>query len=224
VSSPGVAGWCVDLLCRTLDASERETVRGDLAEAGEGGGAALRGVLGLVVRRQMAEWRGLRPWVCVVCLLPMGALLAHVAWRTAASSAIYLWLFGSGVDRYLLRNAGYWHGVGESGPRVLLTWGWLVFVSWACGALAGWISRRTVGVSGVLLCLVVATERVWVETGFWDVPRWRIVGLRPDPNAAVFAHGFFRVGVPLVVGLGMVLLPAVRGMIDGRELGEGRMG
>jgi hypothetical protein len=48
---------------RMLLPAEREAVLGDLIEAGESGGAALLGVLGLLARWQAEAWKDWRPWL-----------------------------------------------------------------------------------------------------------------------------------------------------------------
>jgi hypothetical protein len=64
----------VERVSRLLDASEREVVRGDLAECGSRPGHALREVFGLVVRRQAALWVDWRPWFAVVgVVVPISA-------------------------------------------------------------------------------------------------------------------------------------------------------
>lgn len=68
--------WWVEWLSRGLSAGDRETVLGDLAEAGETGGDALLSVAGLLVRRQLLVWRNWRPWVAAFGLaMPASFLL-----------------------------------------------------------------------------------------------------------------------------------------------------
>jgi hypothetical protein len=58
----GAMKW-VEWLAQWLSDGDRETVLGDLAEAGETGGAAMFAVAGLLTRRQLLVWRSWRPWV-----------------------------------------------------------------------------------------------------------------------------------------------------------------
>ncbi|MGH9696294.1 MAG: hypothetical protein ACRD5Z_19255, partial [Bryobacteraceae bacterium] len=86
--------WCVELASHALEAPEREAVRGDFAESGETGGQALRGLLGLIMRRQAALWKGWGPWAALLGLVvPLGMMLSRVARGAAAESAIYAWLY-----------------------------------------------------------------------------------------------------------------------------------
>ena len=57
----GLCWWLVDVLSHALRPGERDAVRGDFAESGETGAQALRGLLGLVVRRQTEVWRDWPP-------------------------------------------------------------------------------------------------------------------------------------------------------------------
>ena len=69
-------------LSSMLEPGERGAVLGDLAEAGEPSRRALFGVLGLVVRRQVARWSDWRPWLMFVgFVIPTGVIL-H-GWQTA---------------------------------------------------------------------------------------------------------------------------------------------
>jgi hypothetical protein len=75
--------WLVDRLSLILDPDERDAVYGDITELNESGGHALRDLLGLVARRQVARLKLWRPWtanatisriaatgtVCFVCLV-----------------------------------------------------------------------------------------------------------------------------------------------------------
>ncbi|HLJ44731.1 MAG TPA: hypothetical protein VKU01_01900 [Bryobacteraceae bacterium] len=69
------ASWWVELLARGLSPGDRETVLGDLAEAGETGNQALLSVAGLVIRRQLSMWRDWRPWVAVFGLVVPASFL-----------------------------------------------------------------------------------------------------------------------------------------------------
>jgi hypothetical protein len=58
-----ICWWLVKALSETLEPGEREAVHGDFAESGETGAQALRGIAGLVVRRQAELWKEWRPWL-----------------------------------------------------------------------------------------------------------------------------------------------------------------
>src|SRR5262249_30629147 len=76
-------GWSLlGVLARALEPAERDVVLGDLAESGEGVGAAARHLLGLIVRRQAGLWLSWRPWLAlfgVSCLA--GLSLSRIVFR-----------------------------------------------------------------------------------------------------------------------------------------------
>lgn len=77
--------WCVtELFSRMLNPEEREYVRGDLEESGATAGQALRGVLGLTLRREIALWTQRRAWL-TVCILVVPFSLALSVMSVGAS-------------------------------------------------------------------------------------------------------------------------------------------
>lgn len=50
--------WLIDRVSRCLEPNERDAVLGDFTESGEGGGRALRDLVGLIVRRRAFRWGG----------------------------------------------------------------------------------------------------------------------------------------------------------------------
>lgn len=79
-----ICWWLVDVVSQLLEPNERDAVRGDLAESGETGGQALRGLLGLVVRRQAALWKDWRPWLALAGLVGPAAMFEKPwsVWRS----------------------------------------------------------------------------------------------------------------------------------------------
>lgn len=61
-----MTAWLLNRLARALNANECEAVLGDLDEQGVAGVRALAQVGGLVVRRQLAEWRHWQPWAALI--------------------------------------------------------------------------------------------------------------------------------------------------------------
>ena len=89
-----ISRWLVDTTARVLEPDERDAVLGDFAESGEAGGRALRGLLGLVIRRQAVLWKNWQPWLVLVSLLvPLAWLLSIAAKLTAGLSAVYVWSY-----------------------------------------------------------------------------------------------------------------------------------
>ncbi len=145
-------------LSRCLESRERETVLGDLAELGMTGRQAFKGVLGLVLRRQLGPWKECEPWfVLLAIVFPVCPLLATQSNRLGLSFLpnLVMW-FHYGIS--------YRTGVSSAAllaeicfrASALITWSWTS--AYALGAL----SRKTIGANGILfflLCAVFAAYR-----------------------------------------------------------------
>jgi hypothetical protein len=133
-------GWSlVDAASRLLEREEREAVRGDLTEAGEGPVQQLVDLLSLVVRREVAVWNNWRPWAAAFGLALPGSLLlmglsVSVSLRYERVLAIGL-TADSGLPMLLC--------------QVLLLIGW----SWIGGFVVGSLSRQTLWASVAAMCL-----------------------------------------------------------------------
>jgi hypothetical protein len=198
------ARWrLVEFVARALEPDEREVVLGDLVESGGG----LRDVLGLVVRRQAVLLRSWQPWSIFAGIVIPFALFLSVSARLAADgSAITLWLYFNNWDWNLFGVASFRHDLVAFLSPIPLRFLHLVCWSWGLGFLLGLISRRTIVITGVLLCLaLIVGEILGVPT----------VARNPSPNGAVFEVEFYRVVLPLIVQFVLVLLPALAGMFKG---------
>jgi hypothetical protein len=143
--------WLVDIVSRLLNPGERAVVRGDFAESGETARQALRGVLGLVLRRQAAVWNDWRPWLALVGLVGIaGARLSEALFR-----------FNAAVNQQLMAFRQY--GVrSETGltlredifcfVRMALA---LVSWSWVSGFALGSLSGRGLWLTSAMFYLVV---------------------------------------------------------------------
>jgi hypothetical protein len=217
-----ICWWLVTLVSRALEPDERDAVRGDFAESGETGGQALRDVLGLVVRRQAALWKGWRPWLALVGLIvPLAMLLSIVSSVTAGVSATYIWLYANNWDWALLKGAGFWYEFADSITFVFVRCLTLVCWSWTAGFVLGSVSRRIVGVNAVLFCLML------LFGGLLGAPRYLAYVLQfvhrpltPDHNDPVFALAFYRMMFPLIVQAFLVAVPSLLGMRNGAEVGR----
>ena len=215
-----ICWWLVDTLSRTLEPGERDAVRGDLAESGETSGQALRGVLGLVVRRQAALWKDWRPWLALVGLIvPLGMLLSIISRVTADVNGTYIWLYANNWDWALLTGAGFWYELADSVTFVFVKCLTLVCWSWTTGFVLGSLSRRITQVYGVLFCLML------VFGGLLGAPRYFaclsqyiLRASPPETHDPVSALAFYRVMFPLIVQAVLVAIPSLCGMRQGADV------
>lgn len=152
-----VCWWLVDKLSRTLEADERDAVRGDFAESGATGGQALREMLGLVARRQAGLWRDWHPWLALVGIAVPTAvilrLLSHSLHGSFLTYVVIPWQFGVRYRTGLT--------VAEDVTVFVSLAAALVACSWTSGFALGSLSSRTVWVQGALFCLI-GTFPVWM--------------------------------------------------------------
>jgi hypothetical protein len=158
-------------LSRALDSGEREIVLGDLAELGISDRQAFKGILGLVLRRQLGFWKEWEPWfVFIAIVVPIGPLVA--------TQSMGLNVFPGLVMR-LHYGVSYRTGVSSAAnlaeicfrASALITWSWTS--AFALGAL----SRKTIRSNGILfflLCGVFAVCRspcpvrlLWMTPWAW---------------------------------------------------------
>src|SRR5262249_22183020 len=83
----------VEVAARLLERRDREAVLGDLIETGEGVWQSLLDVVGLVIRRQLLQWKKWQPWLALFGLaLPASLLLMGFS---VSVSSMYERLFDS---------------------------------------------------------------------------------------------------------------------------------
>ena len=146
-----VGWWLLSVLARALEPAERDVVLGDLAESGEGVGAATRNLLGLIVRRQVGLWLFLRPWLAlfgVSCLA--GLSLSRIAFR---------------LNNDLHKHAvGYATSLtaGQEMAFLLCLAGALTVWSWTCGFVLGSLSGRAVWLTWSVFYFVVL-DSAWAR-------------------------------------------------------------
>lgn len=214
-----VCWWLVDRVSQMLDPDERDAVRGDLAESGESGGQALRGVLGLVVRRQAALWKDWQPWVVLVVLIvPLGMALSIASLLVADQSSTYLWLYLNNWDWALLRHAEFWYELRASVATVLMGCLPLVCWSWTAGFVLGSRSRRVVPVYGILFCLALLAGVLLGAPRY--VAYWFENIHPPAQNDPISALAFYRKVLPLMVQALLVAVPSIWGMLRGASVGR----
>jgi cytochrome c biogenesis protein CcmG/thiol:disulfide interchange protein DsbE len=200
-----ICWWLVDRLSGMLEPDEREAVCGDLAESGESGGRALRNVLGLVVRRQAALWKGWRPWVAMIGLIgPIAILLSLGSSRLDRFYDLQLWIIRNykDVDPAILSEIGLSvrHGIALLVRDSLL----LAFLSWTGGYAVGHLSRRRTRIDGAIFCLLVLISGL-----LFDPPNRQY---NYDVSGWIFSRTFYTVIFPLISRAVLVLFPSLWGM------------
>jgi hypothetical protein len=152
----------VELASRGLDLPEREAVLGDLAESRADRSQALREILGLALRRQLAFWWDWRPWLALTGLVgPMSLLLTLNALSLARSYELYFWIaqnYGV-IDPATLRET---HLTLQRGiPALALQSFLLASWAWAAGFALALLSRRTIWVNSILFILLLCAGGLW---------------------------------------------------------------
>jgi hypothetical protein len=195
--------WLVNAVSRLLINEEREIVLGDLAELGVTGGHAVREIVGLAIRRQIAQWAAWRPWVSVATIvLPLGFLLSYIARWWADGDAIYVSLYTTHWSAAYLASPGARHDV------LTVFWGicsgWLALIgwSWTAGFALASLSRRTIVTTAPAFCLLVLGASLLTTTT-----------ARANPfNADVFGTAYYGLLFPVLIKVNFVLWPAIFGM------------
>jgi hypothetical protein len=148
----------VDILSRMLDAEDRQAVRGDLAESGQGVAHAIRDVSDLVIRRQIGLWAVWQPWLALVGIACLAGLpLSRIAFRLDADLGQQLMAYYTyGVHLGTLFT-----------PRQDMAWLLclaiaLLLWSWTCGFVLGSLSGRAVWLTWSLFYLMVL-DSAWVR-------------------------------------------------------------
>ena len=139
-----VGWWSLGVLARALEPAERDVVLGDLAESGEGVGAATRHLLGLIVRRQFGLWLSWRPWLAlfgVSCLA--GLSLSRIVFRLNVD--LYKYAAGYATSLTARQEVAF----------LLLLAGAVIVWSWTCGFVLGSLSGRAVWLTWSVFYFVV---------------------------------------------------------------------
>jgi hypothetical protein len=179
-----ICWWLAAVISGLLDPDERNAVHGDLIESGEDGAKALHDMFGLVVRRQLALWKNWQPWLA---LLGVAGISAVVLSATAFNLRV-------GIDHRLLRylRSGIYYD--ESGITVRQEVVFMICLSiaffawtWTSGFVLATLSRRAVWLTGLMFYVVVLSSFLarLVVAGAVGADR-PIVGDRPYPIPVVF--------------------------------------
>jgi hypothetical protein len=137
-------------LSRALESGEQETALGDLAELGMSDRQAFRGMLGLVLRRQLGFWKDWEPWFALVAIVvAVCPLLATQSMGLNFFPHLVMWFHHGIAYRTGVSFAALW---AEVCFRVfaLITW------SFTSAVALGALSRKTTWANGVLFFLLCA--------------------------------------------------------------------
>lgn len=150
--------WWVEVLALGLNPGERETVLGDLEEAGETGGRALWSVAGLLIWRQLVLWLSWRPWVAAFGLaMPASFVLMGFSVSIAQS-------FLSVMDGSVVQTTGI--KVAPGFTMLLCNAALLAAWSASGGFAVAVISRRTTWISATtsIVACVFCLARFRIES------------------------------------------------------------
>jgi hypothetical protein len=146
-----VCAWLIKQAARVLESAEHEAVTGDLQECGDSPLQALRGVAGLVLRRQCACWKHWQPWLALVGIAGVvGFLLNELIINF--DGALFGRLLGIGNFRTDNQEIGYLVCLAV----VLALLSWIAAFTLTC------LSERAAWFTSTLLCLS-ASSSLWVR-------------------------------------------------------------
>lgn len=214
--------WSLTLrLSTTLEQAEREAVLGDLAQCGESGSVAFRGVLGLVARRQAALWNNWRMWMLFAVLLPFTFALSTVSGTAAHESAVYTWMYVNNWDWSLVKNSGFWYVFREAATGMLMNWLLLACWAWSVGFILGKLPKQLSAASRFLLFLLLGLNQLTQAPQRFTLFLMSLSGLPrlslvPAPDARMTTIDFYQLLFSWMVLAIVVALPANRGMRDGQ--------
>lgn len=147
----------VTAVSRLLDPPERECVRGDVEELGLSAPAAAADILGLVIRRQLAEWSHWGPWVALLGV-------AGVAGFYLSGSVVGVRSeFFIQIRTYLTYGIAYEPGGVSVAQDIAYTATSIIAMllwSWACGFVLASLSRRALWMTSFFFYCVVRDS--WV--------------------------------------------------------------
>jgi hypothetical protein len=194
----------VNILLRMLDPVDRVVVDGDLRELRLPRNRAIRELLGLLFRRQVAAWLDWRPWAAIgFVVLPLGVLISVVTRQWALGAAIYAWLYAGNWTPMHLASAGARTNLLHIMIDVfLLKSVALMLWAWTAGFVIASVSRRAAWVTYVLFGLILFSATAGSTSA----------ALRNPGNSAVFSQTLYRVGFPIAFRIVFVLLPALHGV------------
>jgi hypothetical protein len=200
--------WLLGILAHGLEPVERDVVLGDLAESGEGMGAAMRDLLGLIARRQVSLWTSWRPWLAlfgVSCLA--GVPLSRIVFRLNGDLRQQLMAY---------HKYGVHFETGLTAQQdlafLLCLAGALIGWSWTCGFVLGSLSGRAAWLTWSVFYLVVLNS-AWARF----VLAGNIILRDPRPLQLLIGTTLLLIGTTLPLSIAALLFsfPALFGVFVG---------
>lgn len=185
----------VAAISKLLEPAERECVCGDLKELGLSAPAAAASILGLVTRRQLAEWSYWRPWVA---LFGVAGIAGWYLSRSVAEVQMGLWLQ---IRTYVTYGVAYEPGGVSAMQEIAYTGSSAIAMllwAWACGFVLARLSGRALWITSFLFyCAVRDTwtvrmalsGNIILKHSLWATLLFRLLPLEPlmlEPALIVF--------------------------------------
>jgi hypothetical protein len=205
--------WLVDAMSAALDRDERVATRGDLTESAVPAWRAVHEMLGLVLRRQLAVWAHLGPWLALLTVaVPTGIAIAHLGQFWADGNAAYLWMYATGAGPQSLRHT-IWGGAPE--PTALVPWLCLNAITVAGWAWVAGVAARSMAGNATLLVAPAFLAALVLGT-----PTVSVGGFSHSAPSATLVYGAV---VPVVLRVCLVALPLLAGLIHAGRLPSRRI-
>jgi hypothetical protein len=196
-----VGGWLLSVLASALEPAEHEVVLGDVAESGGGIGAAVRDLLGLIVRRQAGLWMVWRPWLALIGISGLAGIpLSRIAFRLNVD-------LGQQLMAYQKFGVHFETGltVRKDLEYLLCLASALLLWSWMCGFVLGSLSGRAVWLTWSVFYLV-SLDSAWARFVLFG----NLVLRDPQPLRLLMA-----VTLPLSIAGLLFSIPALFGAVLG---------
>jgi len=197
-----------ELLATLLEPREREAVMGDVAEAGLSGWSALRDVGGVVARRQAQLFQHPRDWVMLLACCGVAWLLGDLCARTSNRTAVDSWLYFNNWNWAYLNDPAFRGNVAVDVPPLLFSLLKLGGWSWMCGFILSTVSRAKTAAHAVAFLVVLFLFELQPARASGGV-------------AVVFSLTFYRVLLPLLIKMVLVVMPGWLGIRYGLRSREG---
>jgi hypothetical protein len=144
--------WIVAALSRFLEPAERECVCGDLEELRLSASAAAANILGLVIRRQLAQWSHWGPWVALFGVAGLAG-----SYLSGSVGHVQTGLFMQ-ITTYLKYGVAYEPGgvsVAQEIAYTATSISAILLWCWACGFVLASLSGRALWITTFLFYSVV---------------------------------------------------------------------